>query len=164
MLKYNGQYESHLVISNSAKRTMELETELHLEDMISLADIVYDIDDIGASIASGTFRIDGMVVVPCSMKTVAGIACGYAENLLLRAADVTIKERKKLVLVVRESPLSQIHLKNMLYLAEMGVVITPPLVAYYNKPKSLEEVSKQIACRILDNFGIELNDYKRWGS
>ena len=163
LLGNNPEWESHLVISKGGEMTIDDETEYSLEEVTALADKVYDIKNIGASIASGTFKTEGMVIVPCSMKTVAGIACGYSDNLLLRAADVTIKERRKLVLAVREAPLSTIHLRNMLTLAEAGAIIIPPMVTYYSKPRNLEEMNRQIAGRILDKFGIETSGFNRWG-
>ncbi len=163
LLRDNQEWESHLVISKGGEMTIHDETGYTLEEVIALADKAYDIKNIGESIASGTFKAEGMVIVPCSMKTVAGIACGYSDNLLLRAADVTIKEGRKLVLAAREAPLSTIHLRNMLTLAEAGAIIIPPMVTYYSKPATLEEMNRQIAGRILDKFGIEISGFKRWG-
>ena len=163
LLKDNPEWESHLVISKGGEMTINDETGYTLEEVIALADKAYDIKNIGESIASGTFKAEGMVIVPCSMKTIAGIACGYSDNLLLRAADVTIKEGRKLVLAAREAPLSTIHLRNMLTLAEAGVIIIPPMVTYYSKPLTLEEMNRQIAGRLLDKFGIEISGFKRWG-
>lgn len=124
--------------------------------------MVYDINDISAAPASGTFRTIGMIIVPCSMKTAAGICYGYSDNLLLRAADVTIKERRKLVLVARECPLSTIHLRNMLVLSQMGVEIVPPMLSYYNHPKKLEDCTNHIVGKILDRFDIDSPYFKRW--
>ena len=163
LLKDNPEWESHLVMSKGGEMTIDDETGYTLEEVIALADKAYDIKNIGESIASGTFKAEGMVIVPCSMKTIAGIACGYSDNLLLRAADVTIKEGRKLVLAAREAPLSTIHLRNMLTLAEAGAIIIPPMVTYYSKPLTLEEMNRQIAGRILDKFGIEISGFKRWG-
>lgn len=163
ILKENPKWESHLVISKGAEETIKQETEYTIEDVIKLADNAYSIKDIGASIASGTFKTEGMVIVPCSMKTVAGIACGYSDNLLLRAADVTIKERRNLVLVARESPLSTIHLRNMLTLSELGAIIIPPMITYYNKPNNLNDLNRHIIGKVLDRFGIEVNGFNRWG-
>lgn len=163
ILKDIPEWETHLVISKGAEMTISDETEYTLEEVQNLADKVYDIRNIGASIASGTFKTEGMVIVPCSMKTVAGVATGYSDNLLLRAADVTLKERRSLVVVARESPLSTIHLRNMLTLAEAGAIIIPPMVTYYNKPLSLEDMNRHIAGKILDKFGIEISGFKRWG-
>lgn len=163
ILKENPKWESNLVISKGAEETIKQETEYTIEDVIKLADNAYSIKDIGASIASGTFKTEGMVIVPCSMKTVAGIACGYSDNLLLRAADVTIKERRNLVLVARESPLSTIHLRNMLTLSELGAIIIPPMITYYNKPNNLNDLNRHIIGKVLDRFGIEVNGFNRWG-
>jgi len=163
LLKENNEWEVHLVISKGAKKTIALETDYKLDDINNLADKTYAIEDIGASIASGTFKTEGMIIIPCSMKTVAGIACGYSDNLLLRAADVTIKENRKLILAVRESPLSTIHLKNMLSLANLGVTIMPLMISYYNKPHTLEEINRNFVARILDKIGIEADGLDRWG-
>lgn len=162
-LKENPEWETHLVISRGAEETILQETNYKPEEVMNLADKAYCINDIGASIASGTFKTEGMIVVPCSMKTVAGIACGYSDNLLLRAADVTIKERRGLILVTRECPLSTIHLRNMLTLSELGAVIMPPVATYYNKPESLEDMNRHIIGKILDRFGIELDGFNKWG-
>jgi len=163
ILMKNLEWETHLVISRGAELTIAKETDYTLDDVKKLADKVYNINNIGDSIASGTFKTEGMVIIPCSMKTVAGIACGYSDNLLLRAADVTLKEGRKLVVVTRESPLSIIHLKNMLSLAEAGAMIVPPMVTYYNKPISIEDMNRHIVAKILDKFGIEVSGFKRWG-
>jgi len=163
ILRENPDWETHLVISNGAEETIIQETEYKPTDVMELADKVYSIRDIGASIASGTFKTEGMVIVPCSMKTVAGIACGYSDNLLLRAADVTIKERRNLVLLARESPLSTIHLRNMLSLSELGAIIMPPMITYYNKPHDLNDLNRHIIGKVLDRFGIEVNGFNRWG-
>lgn len=163
ILKENPDWESHLVISKGAEETIKQETEYMIEDVVKLADKFYSIKDIGASIASGTFKTEGMVIVPCSMKTVAGVACGYSDNLLLRAADVTIKERRNLVLVARESPLSTIHLRNMLTLSELGAIIIPPMITYYNKPDNLNDLNRHIIGKVLDRFDIEVNGFNRWG-
>ncbi len=161
-LKRIPEVETHLVVSRGGEITIEEECDISLEEFYQLADVVYDNHNIGAAIASGTYRTMGMVIVPCSMKTVAGIRSGYSDNLLLRAADVMLKEQRKLVLVARESPLSRIHLENMAYLAGMpGVAILPPVISYYSKPRSLDDVEKQIACRILDRFGIDAG-LQRW--
>ena len=166
LLKYlqgNSEWETHLVVSRGAEETILLETEYNLAEVSGLAYRSYGFAEIGSSIASGTFKTEGMVIVPCSMKTAAGIACGYSDNLLLRAADVTLKEARKLILVARECPLSTIHLKNLLSLSELGVTIMPPMLAYYNKPQSIEDLNRHIVGKILDKFGIELNGFKRWG-
>ena len=115
-----------------------------------------------ASVSSGTFRTEGMVIIPCSMKTLAGIACGYSDNLLLRAADVTLKERRKLVLVTRETPLSQIHLRNMLSLTQTGAVILPPMLTYYNNPQTIEDMTRHIVGKVMAEFGLEHPKFHRW--
>lgn len=166
LLEAMGQvdgWETHLVISRSAERTIELETDWTVAQVKALAARVYPVDDIGANIASGSFRAEGMVVMPCSMKTVAGIACGYSDNLVLRAADVMIKERRRLVLVARESPLSPIHLQNMLTLAQCGAMIVPPVLTYYNHPKTVGEMTRHIVGKVLGIFEIEAPGFKRWG-
>lgn len=163
ILKKSPEWETHLVISRGAVLTIDAETEYTLDDVKKLADRVYDINNIGDSIASGTFKTEGMVIIPCSMKTVAGVANGYSDNLILRAADVTLKEGRKLIVVPRESPLSIIHLRNMLSLAEAGAMLIPPMVTYYNKPLSIEDMNRHIVAKILDKFGIEVEGFKRWG-
>lgn len=161
-MKEVADWETHLVISRGAEMTISDETGYSLKQVIDLADKVYDNQNINEHIASGTFRTEGMIIIPCSMKTVAGIANGYSDNLLLRAADVTLKEHRKLIVVARENPLSTIHLRNMLTLAEAGAFIMPPVISYYNRPLSLEEMNLQIIGRILDKFEIDINGYKRW--
>lgn len=157
------EVESHLIVSRGAELTLRYESGLALEDVTSLADVVHDNGNLGASVASGSFRTAGMIVVPCSMKTVAGIANGFSENLLLRAADVTIKEGRPLVLVARESPLSAIHLENMLKLARIpGVRIMPPLINWYQGVKTIEELEEQLAARFISPFGLECDDFRPW--
>lgn len=156
-------WETHLVVSKGAERTIEQETKFTIEEVKELATKVYPVEDIGASIASGTFKTEGMVIIPCSMKTLAGVATGYSDNLVLRAADVTIKERRNLVLVARESPLSPIHLKNMLYLAELGATILPPMLTYYNHPVGVEDLTRHIIGKALNIFDIDIKGFKRWG-
>ena len=147
--------EVHLVLSRWAHTTLELETGLTAADLVAMADVHYRTGDQTAAISSGSFRTDGMVVVPCSMKTLAGIRSGYSDTLIGRAADVTIKERRPLVLVPREMPLSEIHLENMLALARMGVRIVPPVPAFYTLPTTIDDVIDHIAMRVLDQFGLE---------
>lgn len=163
-LRTNPEWETHLVISKGAEQTIYQETKYTPVEVINLADKVYDIKDIGAGIASGTYKTEGMIIVPCSMKTVSGIASGYSDNLLLRAADVTIKEKRNLVVVARECPFSEIHLKNMLYLAELGAIIMPPMVTYYNNPVDLDDMNRHIIGKILDKFEIEISGFNRWGT
>lgn len=162
-LKAQPEIETHLIITFGGERTIEEECRITVEDFNALADVVHDNRNIGASIASGSFPAEGMIVLPCSMKTVAGIAHGYSDNLLLRAADVTIKEQRKLVLVPRESPFSKIHLDNMAALAALpNVFLQPPVLSYYHRPETLEDMEKQIVGKILRRFGIESGGYHSW--
>ena len=158
----HAEVESHLVISKWAQRTIEHETRHTLEQVRSLATVVHSQGDMGASISSGSFITEGMVVIPCSVRTLGGIANGYGEHLVHRAADVILKERRRLVLVVRETPLSEVHLENMLKLARMGVVMLPPMPAFYNHPKTVDDVIDHIVFRVLDQFGIAAPFAKRW--
>ena len=155
--------ERELIISKIAEKIIILETNYNISDIRNLASRNYDFDDLAAAPASGSYKIEKMIIVPCTMKSLSAIANGYADNLITRAADVMIKEQRKLVLIVRESPLSAIHLENMLKLARLGVVIAPPLPSYYIKPKSVNDLITYTAGRILDQIGIEI-DIKRWGS
>lgn len=155
--------ETHLVLSDWAKRTLEIENLISYTEVEKLAHKVYDADDLAAPISSGSFLHDGMIIAPCSMKTLAGIRYGFSQNLIQRAADVTLKEKRKLILMPRESPFSTIHLENMLGLSQMGVVIAPPCPSFYHKPESLEEMVDFSAMRILDLLGIHENSAKRWG-
>jgi 4-hydroxy-3-polyprenylbenzoate decarboxylase len=144
------------------KETIKYETDQSATDVFGLADFVYDNRNVGAKIASGGFKTDGMIIAPCSMKSLAGINCGYSDNLMLRAADVCLKERRQLVLVARECPLSAIHLRNMYELTQAGAVILPPMLEYYSKPQSVEEVTNHIVGKILDRFGIDCEGFNRW--
>ena len=152
--------ESHLIVTRGGELTLEQETGLSLNALRELADVYYDNHNIGARPASGSFQMEGMIIVPCSMKTVAGIVIGYSDNLLLRAADVTLKEQRKLVLVTRESPLSTIHLKNMYELSQMGAVIMPPMLTYYNHPNEIGDCTAHTARRILRQFGLDKGGYE----
>lgn len=154
--------ETHLVLSQWARATIEQETGYSVREVHALADHVYGARDQAAAISSGSFRTDGMVVIPCSMKTLAAIRTGYGEGLIARAADVTIKEHKPLILVPREMPLSVIHLENMLALARMGVVLAPPMPAFYQRPASVEDIIDHIVARVLDQLGLELPGVCRW--
>ena len=155
--------ESHLVVSRSAALTIAQETDLSLADVQSRADVVHKAADVGASIASGSFPTLGMIVAPCSVRTMSEIATGVTSSLLSRAADVTLKERRSLVLMVRETPLHLGHLRTMVRLAEMGAVIAPPMPAFYARPATLEEMIDQSVGRALDLFGLSWRPVKRWG-
>ncbi|MBK0867925.1 MAG: UbiX family flavin prenyltransferase [Saccharopolyspora sp.] len=156
------EVETHLVLSRWARTTIELETGYSAREVGKLADVVHGSGDQGASISSGSFRTDGMVVVPCSMKTLAGIRTGFADGLVGRAADVVLKERRKLVVVPRETPLSEIHLENMLALSRMGAVMVPPMPAFYNNPSSVGDVVDHVVARVLDQFGLPAPAARRW--
>lgn len=163
LIRDSTDYTSHLIMSGNAKLTLMHETDKTVEEVYALADDVSEPTEIGAKPASGSYQTEGMLIVPCSMKTLAGIHSGYADNLLLRAADVTIKEQRKLVLAVRETPLSAIHLRNMQELAMIpGVRIVPPMLTYYIKPKSIEEMTYHVAAKLVEPFGIEVPEYRRW--
>jgi len=154
--------ETHLVVSKWAARTLTHETPHSLKYVQSLATQNYGIGAQGAAISSGSFVTLGMVIAPCSMRTLAAIAHGLGDNLIHRAADVILKERRKLVLVVRESPFNEIHLENMLKLARMGVVILPPVPAFYNNPQNLDDMINHITMRVIDQFDIHLDVMNRW--
>jgi 4-hydroxy-3-polyprenylbenzoate decarboxylase len=155
--------ETHLVMSRSSALTLAQETELSPADAQARADVTHKVGDVGAAIASGSFQTLGMIVAPCSVRTMSEVATGVTSSLLTRAADVTLKERRPLVLMVRETPLHLGHLRTMVRLAEMGAVIAPPLPAFYAKPKTLEEMVDQSVGRALDLFGLDWASVKRWG-
>ena len=154
--------ETHLVISRWGARTLLHETPFSREQVEALATVTYAPADMGAAISSGSFRTDGMVIAPCSAKTLAAVAHGFGENLVHRAADVVLKERRRLVLVVREAPLSDIHLENMLKLSRMGAVVLPPMPAFYNHPRTVDDVVDHTVSRVLDQFGLETSGAARW--
>lgn len=156
--------ETHLVMSKAAMVTTSLETSIKVSDISKLADVVYKVDDIGATIASGSFKTDGMLIVPCSVKTMSEINTGVTSSLLTRAADVVLKERRKLVLMVRETPFHLGHLRTMTSLTEMGAIIAPPVPAFYTKPASIDDMIEQTLARLLDLFDIEVSSIKRWKS
>lgn len=155
--------ETHLVISEAGKKNIEIETGYKSNEVADMADYVYDNRDIAAAIASGSFLTDGMIVVPCTVKTLSGIANSYTENLLVRAADVTLKEKRKLVLVVRETPLHKGHLRLMTMAADMGAHILPPVPSFYHKPKTIDDIINQTIGKIFDYVGIKHDLFKRWG-
>jgi 4-hydroxy-3-polyprenylbenzoate decarboxylase len=154
--------ETHVVISRWGARTLQHETRYSREEVEALATAAYKPDDLGAMISSGSFHTDGMIIAPCSAKSLAAIAHGYGDNLIHRAADVILKERRRLVLAIREAPLSDIHLENMLRLSRMGVVIFPPLPAFYNNPATLDDVVDHTVARMLDQVGIGIAGVARW--
>jgi 4-hydroxy-3-polyprenylbenzoate decarboxylase len=156
--------ETHLIISETAKRLIEHETSYKVKEVEKLATKVYDNKDLFAEIASGSFKTNGMVIAPCSMKTLGGIANGYSDNLMLRTADVCLKERRKLVLVTRETPLNLIHIENMRKITLAGGIILPPVLTLYSKPKKIEDIIDHIIGKILDVMEIENEIYKRWGN
>ncbi|MCX2533243.1 UbiX family flavin prenyltransferase [Plesiomonas shigelloides] len=159
-----AQIETHLIISQAARRTIALETDFSLREVMALADVYHDVRDIAASVSSGSFRTAGMVILPCSVKTLSGIVHSYADDLLVRAADVVLKERRTLVLGVRETPLHLGHLRLMTQAAELGAVIMPPVPAFYHRPQTLDDIIDQTVNRVLDQFAIELPQdlFRRW--
>jgi 4-hydroxy-3-polyprenylbenzoate decarboxylase len=164
VLKDLRDVETHLVLTPAARRTIALETDFTIEQIEAMAHSVHKPGDIAASISSGSFRAAGMIVAPCSMKTVSGIATSYSENLLLRAADVILKERRPLVLLVRETPMHLGHLRLLVQVAEMGAIVMPPVPAFYHRPQTLADVVDQTVNRALDLMGIELDQdlFPRW--
>ena len=163
LIKEEEDYESWLILTKSGELTCKQESCLSVEVIKKLADYCLNPEEIGAEPASGSFKTCGMLVVPCSMKTVAGIRSGYADNLLLRAADVTMKEQRPLVLAARETPMSAIHLRNLYELSMIpGVHIIPPMLTFYQKPENIDEMVYHIAAKLLEPFGIEAKEYKRW--
>ncbi len=155
--------ETHLIISEPGKKNVLLETEYSVKDVESMAHKVYDDDDLGAPLASGSFLTSGMIVAPCTIKTLSGIANSYTDNLLVRAADVTLKEKRKLVLLVRETPLHKGHLTLMYRAADMGAHILPPIPSFYHHPKTIDDIVHQIVGKVFDYFGIEHDLFERWG-
>lgn len=155
--------EAHLVMSKSAEVTIAYETDLKVSDVQALADVWYPAGDMGAALSSGSFRTLGMVVAPCSMRSLAEIAGGVTTSLLTRAADVVLKERRRLVLMVRETPLHSGHLRNMSALADMGAIIAPPVPAYYTRPESVDDIVDHTVGRVLDLFGLDTGKVTRWG-
>ena len=158
-----ARVETNLILSDWGKKTIALETDYRVEDVIEMADCYYDLNNLGAAVSSGSFRHQGMVIAPCSMKTLAGIATGMENNLIIRAAGVTLKEQRKLILQPRETPLTAIHLENMLKLARIGVTMMPPVPALYNKPATIEQIINHTVARVLDHLQIENELTTRWG-
>jgi 4-hydroxy-3-polyprenylbenzoate decarboxylase len=156
-------YETHLILSEAAKTNIRIETAYQPDEVADMADFVYDHKNVAAAPASGSFLTEGMVVVPCTIKTLSGIANSYTENLLVRAADVSLKEKRKLVLVVRETPLHQGHLALMVRAADMGAHILPPVPSFYHRPKSIQDIIDQTIGKIFDYMGIRHDLFQRWG-
>ena len=154
--------ETHLVISEAGEMTIKYETDRSVADVRKLANYSYDIEDVGARISSGSFQGEGMIIAPCTVKTMSALANSYNENLIIRAGDVTLKERKKLLLLVRETPLHIGHIRNMERLTEMGAIIMPPVPAFYHKPKTLQDIIDHTVGKLLDMFGIKHNLFQRW--
>ena len=154
--------ETHLVMTRTAEVALAHETDFKIEDVRRLADVAFRIDDLAAAISSGSYRTIGMIVAPCSMRSLGEIAHGITSNLLTRAADVVLKERRRLVLVARDTPLHAIHLRNMTTLAEMGAIVAPPVPAFYNRPKTLDDVVDHTVGRLLDLFDLDTGKVKRW--
>jgi len=154
--------ETHLIVSKAAEKVVEHELKMSKKDLERLARHAYNVDNLDAPFMSGSFRTDGMIIIPCTMKTLAGIAHGYAGNLILRAADVTLKERRKLIVVPRETPMSVVHLRNMLSVAKLGVAVIPAMPAYYHKPKNIDDLVDFVVGKVLDCLGVEHKLFKRW--
>ena len=163
LMRTDPELEIHLVMSKSAKLTLKMEHDLQLEYINSLAHEIHDPGNIGASISSGSFHSEGMIVAPCSIKTMSNIAAGNTGDLISRAADVILKERRTLIVAIRETPLHLGHLENLTKLARIGAVIFPPVPAFYNRPKSLEDIVDQSCMRMLDQLHIHLESAPRWG-
>jgi len=162
-LRAQAQVQTHLVVSDAGWRNVQQELELPRADVENLADVVYPLHDVGAAIASGSFPCDGMVVAPCSMRTLAALAHGLADNLITRAGDVMLKERRRLILMVRETPLNLAHLRNMTSVTEMGGIVFPPVPAFYLRPQSVDELVDHSVQRVLDLLGLPQADVPRWG-
>jgi 4-hydroxy-3-polyprenylbenzoate decarboxylase len=162
LLSTKKEIQTHLIISEAGEINIRHETDWKIEDIRSLANYSYDINDIGGPLGSGSFKTDGMIVAPCTIKTMSALANSYTENLLLRAGDVTLKERRKLVLLVRETPLHIGHIRNMERLTEMGTIVMPPVPAFYYKPKTIQDIVDHTIGKVLDIFDIEHNLFQRW--
>ena len=163
-LHRSEEVETHLVISEGARRSIELEAGLDPNRVAKLATVEHDHRDLAAAISSGSFLTDGMVVIPCSMRTLAAVATGNSTDLLVRAADVTLKERRRLVLVTRESPLNLVHIRNMEVATLAGATVMPPVLGFYHRPKAVEDLVALVVGKVLDQFGISHDLFRRWGS
>ncbi len=162
VLSANKEVEIHLIISKAGEEIIRHETDWGLEQVRALANVCYDINDIGARLSSGSFKRDGMVIAPCSMKTLSALANSYTDNLIARAADIALKERKRLVLLARETPLHLGHLRNMVKLTEMGAIVFPPIPAFYHKPETIRDLVDHTVGKVLDVFDIKHDLFKRW--
>jgi flavin prenyltransferase len=162
VLKKNKDVETHLIISEAGEEIIKYETDWELKKVRALADVCYANDDIGSRLSSGSFKRDGMIIAPCSMKTLSALANSYCDNLIARAADITLKERKRLVLLARETPLHLGHLRNMVKVTEMGAVVFPPVPAFYHKPQTIQDLIDYTTGRVLDIFDIKHNLLPRW--
>ncbi len=154
--------ETHLVMTDSARRTLAYETDVDPDQVIAFADHFHAIDDMAAAISSGSFRTDGMIVMPCSMKTLAGVVTGYTDNLLLRAVDVCLKERRRVILVPRELPLSAVHLRNLTQAASDGCIIMPPMLTFYNRPDTVQQMINHLVGKVMAMFGLPFTDFVPW--
>jgi 4-hydroxy-3-polyprenylbenzoate decarboxylase len=161
-LRKDASFELHLILSNPAKRTLTEETDLSVKDVEGLAHVVHDNRDVGASVASGSFRTEGMVVAPCSMKTVSALATSHGDTLIARAGDVALKEGRPLIVVVRESPLHVGHLRQLVALAEIGAIILPPMPAFYQRPRTVDDIVDHTVARILDRLGVRHDLVPEW--
>jgi polyprenyl P-hydroxybenzoate/phenylacrylic acid decarboxylase-like protein len=162
-LRKKGGWETHLIVSDAGMLNAWQEYRLARKDIAKLADVVHNVRDVGASISSGSFITAGMVIAPCSMKTLAAVAHGFSDNLISRAADVVLKERRRLVLITREAPLNLAHIRNMAAVTEMGGVIFPPVPAFYSRAKTIDDLVNHTVGRVLDLFGVEYSGIQRWG-
>jgi 4-hydroxy-3-polyprenylbenzoate decarboxylase len=163
ILRESKNIETHLIMSQAGRKNIEIETSYKADDVSELADFVYDNDNLAAPLSSGSFLTEGMAVIPCTIKTLSAIANSYSSSLLARAADVTLKERRKLLLMVRETPLHKGHLRLMMQAADMGAQILPPVPSFYHQPKTIDDIINQTIGKVLDYFGMEHTLFKRWG-
>lgn len=161
-LKKHPDVEVHLVVTNGARKTWGLECEIPLSELVAMADVCHDDKNLAASISSGSYKTDGMIVIPCSMKTLAGITSGYAQNLLVRAVDVCLKEERKVVLVPREMPFGKVHLRNLKEASELGCTIVPPMLTFYNGPVTLEDQINHVIGKVLRFFDLEHSEFVAW--
>ena len=161
-LKRYPECETHLVITDGARETFRYEADLTYDEIVGTADHCYDINNLAAPISSGSFKTDGMVIIPCSMKTLSGIVTGYSDNLLLRAADVCLKEKRRLILVPRECPLSSVHLRNMSQASNDGCIIVPPMLTFYNKPQTIQDMINHLVGKIMMTFDLPFDNFVPW--